>query len=135
MCELRPHPTPNACLTSGALWISPVVTGPQPLPSGISHPRECKTQQLQAAWPPPGAPTCWLSSQGRWWEAGGVGGGESGPAPSEETPQQPTFERFHQCGFPRSRVAKQLELDSWLEILRGSELLDEESSVCVLPEE
>jgi hypothetical protein len=32
-------------------------------------------------------------------------------------------------------MAKQFELDSGLEILGGSELLDEESSVCVLTEE
>lgn len=87
-----------------------------------------------AARPLPGAPTCWLSSQGRWWEAGGVHGRESGPAPSEETPQQPTLERLHQRGLPRPRVAEQFEFDSWLEILRGPELLDEESSVCVLEE-
>lgn len=31
-------------------------------------------------------------------------------------------------------MAEQFEFDSWLEILRGSELLDEESPVCVLEE-
>lgn len=77
-------------------------------------------------------PTCWLGSQGRRWEPGGVGGGESGPASPEEAPQQPTLERLHQGGLPRPRVPEQLQFDSRLQVLRGSQLLDEESSVCIL---
>lgn len=76
--------------------------------------------------------TCRLGGQGRGWEPGRVGGGEPRPASSEEAPQQPTLERFHQSGLPRPRVAEQLQLDSWLQVLCGSQLLDEESSVCVL---
>lgn len=76
--------------------------------------------------------TCRLGGQGRGWEPGRVGGGEPGPASSEEAPQQPTLERFHQSGLPRPRVAEKLQLDSWLQVLCGSQLLDEESSVCVL---
>lgn len=82
-----------------------------------------------------GEPTCWLGGQGRGREARGVGGGEPGPASSEEAPKQPALERFHQGGLPRPRVAEQLQLDSWLEVLRGSQLLDEEPSVRVLKPE
>lgn len=81
------------------------------------------------------APTCWLGCQGRRWEPGGVGGGESGPASPEEASQQPTLERFHQGGLPRARVAEQLQLDSGLEVLRGPQLLDEESPVRILSTE
>lgn len=79
-----------------------------------------------------GAPTCRLGSQGRRREPGGVGGGEPGPAPSEEAPEQPALERLHQRGFPRARVAEQLQFDSGLQVLGGSQLLDEEASVRVL---
>ena len=77
-------------------------------------------------------PTCRLGSQGGGREPGGAGGGQSGPASPEEASQQPTLGRFHQRGFPRARVAEQLQFDPGLEVLRGSQLLDEESPVSVL---
>lgn len=77
-------------------------------------------------------PTCGLGRQRGGREPGGAGGGQSGPASPEEASQQPTLERFHQRGFPGARVAKQLQFDPGLEVLRGSQLLDEESLVSVL---
>lgn len=94
--------------------------------------REQERSPQRRAGPRAGAPTCRPGSQGRRREPGGAGGGEAGPAPAEEAPQQPALERFHQRGFPRARVAEQLQFDSWLEGLRGSQLLDEEPSVRIL---
>jgi hypothetical protein len=97
--------------------------------------RGYRRQQLGETQRPPELPTCGLGGQRGRREPGGVGGGESGPASPEETSEQPTLERLHQRGLPSPRVTKELQLDSRLEVLRGSELLDEEPSVSVLDTE
>lgn len=61
--------------------------------------------------------------------------GESGSPTPKKAPQDTTFQRFQKRALPRTGMAKQFELDSWLRCLSGSQLLDIATFVIVLGEQ